>query len=100
MNSDLRRKIEKSDYQKIQFEVNVIGMTIREVANERGISTKYVSKILDGLIGEVPQWEPTLDRRFSCSGCLRIFTNSGLWEHFNIWTSGNNPLACITTMPG
>mgnify|MGYP001610304979 CR=1 FL=1 len=99
--TDLRRKIEIGDYTNIKFEVNVVGMTIREVATERGISTKYVGKILDRLVGHAePIWEAPLQNRFQCSGCARMFSMSGIAEHYSIWTSGGNPLMCVHTLPG
>ena len=97
----MRRKIEVPDYTNIMFEVNVVGMTIREVATERGISTKYVGKILDRLVGHAaPVWESPEINHHQCSGCGRTFSYSGIGDHYSIWTSGGNPLGCVHTLPG
>lgn len=97
---DLRRKIEPDDYQKIRL-FDYMNYTRREIATEFGISTKYVKKILNGEVGhETPPLTLLEVRHYSCSGCNRTFSYSGIGEHFAIWTSGNNPLSCIITVAG
>ena len=96
---DLRRKIEVEDYQQIRF-LSHINYTIREIATEYGISTKYVKKILDKKVGtQEPQVEYMEVRHISCSGCGRMFSFSGIGEHYTVWTSGNQPLSCFITVP-
>lgn len=98
--TDLRRKLEVDDYQKIH-NLDAMNYTIREIATEFGISTKYVKKILNNQVGS--NWRSGRDlvyediRHHECSGCHRLFSFSGIAEHFAIWTSGNNPLSCLVT---
>ena len=97
---DLRRKIEVEDYQQIRI-LSHINYTIREIATEYGISTKYVKKILDKKVGtQEPQVEYMEVRHISCSGCGRLFDYSGIGEHYIIWSSGGNPLSCGLTIAG
>lgn len=96
--TDLRRKIEEEDYQRIRF-YSFMNYTIREIATEFGISTKYVKKILSRQVGN-PQVEYMEVRHFSCSGCGRAFSFSGIGEHFSIWSSGGNTLNCMFTVAG
>ena len=96
---DLRRKIDVEDYQKIRF-LSHINYTIREIATEYGISTKYVKKILNKQVGTIPDVELMDVRHISCSGCGRLFDYSGIGDHYSIWTSGLNPLSCGLTIPG
>lgn len=121
---DKRRKLAPSDYPRIRQKVNREGETIREVAHEFGISTKYVKKILTN---QAPQdwnrerWvkimtgEPIIVSAsggtihalqasgvYICSGCHRLFTDKDdIWWHINIWTSGGTrDLDCWKLEPG
>ena len=94
--SDQRRKLTQQDYERIQYQNNM-GYTIRAIAGEHNISTKYVKKILNGAEVTV-EWYSLYQH--DCSGCGRHFTFSGIAEHFAIWTSGGNQLSCFTIMPG
>ena len=110
MSLDMRRKLEPLDYSRIRL-YSDMNFTIRELASEFSISTKYVKKVLgatlqfneDGSVrflmtsdNPVPQIE-----RLPCSGCGMGFNDrSGLMLHMEIWTSGNTkPLDCSGLMP-
>ena len=98
MSFDQRRKLSPQDYQRIQFYYTQ-GSTIREIANDYGISTKYVKKVLVRK-DQGKQIEISWDYSSQCSGCGRHFDVSGLVAHFSTWTSGGlRELACATVMP-
>jgi AraC-like DNA-binding protein len=88
---DNRHKLTRLDYQKIAFDDSQ-GLTIRQVANNWNISTKYVTRILDRVHGVAPT-ETTIH---ACYGCGYSFASaSGLSLHQEIWTSGNtHELSC------
>lgn len=88
MSEDKRRKLSPSDYQLIRFDVLVMGHTIRQEANQHGISTKFVKKLISTTNTEAQM-------TFTCSGCLYQFTGVDLQNHFAIYTSGfTKPLEC------
>ena len=83
MSEDRRRKLSEVDYSRIRFLLGE-GYTIRQLAGEFGVTTKYVKKIQ---IGEVGHRIDDRDIR-DCSGCGIGFNYSGLRAHFYSWTSG------------
>ena len=100
-DSDQRRKLDLYDYQRTVWQVNN-GYTIRDVANEHSISTKYVKKIMAKPINETAIYIQVENSgvTFDCSGCGRFFALfDTLQSHFTIWTSGSNPLSCASVMP-
>lgn len=109
---DMRRKLDLLDYSRIRV-YSDMNFTIREMASEMGISTKYVKKILgatvqfneDGstrwlMIADSNTIAPQI-QRLPCSGCGMGFNNrSGLMLHMEIWTSGGTKeLDCSGIMP-
>jgi hypothetical protein len=96
---DDRHKLSHLDYQKIMFELSQ-GNTIRQTANNWGISTKYIGRIVDRVHGTtMANYE--MVQVYECSGCGFSFsTSSALSTHQDVWTSGNtHELSCSTVMP-
>ena len=117
---DQRRKLTTSDYQKIRFYASQ-NFTIRDLAGEFGISTKYVNKVLAATVtfdssGQVQfvmapdaSTVPTpvaVGSSFVCQanngGCGRWFSSAAdLSGHWSFWTSsGTQTLNCASVMPG
>lgn len=102
MNQDKRRKVEDADYQAIRLQ-DLQGFTIREIAHEFGVSTKYVKKVLLG-VAPVKIGVDTMGtnrKTYPCSGCLLEFAEEeGLRKHQDIWTSGGTKgLECAAWVP-
>ena len=96
-STDRRRKLSVQDYKSMRYLVTYGNHTIREVANEFGVSTKYVKKVCDNSgLGEVyfdPRPLPV------CSGCGRSYGDS-LSGHWAVYTSaGTKELDCGQWMP-
>jgi len=99
---DRRRKLTTDDYQRIRFSYYYEDCSIRELANEFGVSTKYIKKKLGrGVDVTGNQMADISVSHEDCSGCGRFFSSSGLQEHFFTWTSGGlHALTCNSVMPG
>jgi len=96
---DQRRKLNSQDYSRIQFQYTQ-GYTIRMIANEHGVSTKFIHKLLTNDTEQPQELGPSF-LAHSCSGCSRSFDYSGLLTHFELWTSGGlHGLWCGNFMPG
>jgi hypothetical protein len=111
---DMRRKLDSADYSKIRLYLNM-NWTKRQIASVYHISTKFVSKIEDGvftfaedgstkfvLAPDGPrEYYFNAPAQFLCSGCQMGYGSlSGLAVHYAIYTSGNTKeLDCMNFMP-
>lgn len=98
MNGDARRKLDPEDYSRIRFSLDM-NYTIREVASQWNISTKYAKRIAAGQFTFAPDGSvsfttapdsvipqpPVLE---TCSGCGYSYGQSGLATHMATYTSG------------
>ena len=90
---DERRKLTESDYKRVRFMVNVQDFTIRETATAVNCSTKYVKRLLNQVVVDVPQTTV-------CSGCNYTYTWIDIQNHWLTWTSGGtHSLACGSFAP-
>jgi hypothetical protein len=104
---DQRRKLKFEDYQRIHL-ASEDGLTIRAIASQWSVSTKYVRRILDRELLDIASgaiiWDSPIEgwNPHRCSGCNRPFeTLAGLQSHFDFYLSGGqSELACIQTVPG
>lgn len=118
--TDQRRKLTTVDYQKIRFYASQ-NFTIRDLAGEFGISTKYVNKVLDATVtfdqagdvhfvmGPDASTVPTMPVIGSTNVCLTASGGCGRWfssaadlsGHWSFWTSsGTQTLNCVSVMAG
>jgi len=103
---DKRRKLSEIDYIRIR-QYALKGYTVRAIANECGISTKYVRKILVGnapAVSDLTGSDSPItfsEATFACSGCGRIWTTeTDLSQHIAVWTSGGtHELDCWQVAP-
>lgn len=97
---DQRRKLELDDYKKMRLYLDQ-NYTIREVASTFAVSTKYVKRVAQGKFtfladgsttfsaapddSTIVPLPPVLE---TCSGCGYSYGQSGLDQHYQIYTSG------------
>ena len=98
-DTDQRKKLSDTDYTKIRY-AYWNQSTIREISNDFGISTKYVSKLVHAEPATGYGRTDVGIYTQTCSGCQRTFTYSGISEHIGLWTVSGGEMNCYTVVPG
>lgn len=116
MADEIHRKLSNSDYAAIRFEKEH-DFTIREIATNHSISTKFVNRVLSAQVaftesGTVRFIMDNSERlglssysvgtQWTHSECGRYFSNQGELDfHIGFWTSsGTTAPQCQTVMAG